>query len=152
MYTNEREVARKAEQMLETALRNKTGGFKSHITGNGKSALKDAEVKAKVKKYGLVKNGTARYYMRKLSIKMERHGFIQHYGVNTLREGTKRTRQKPRITTYNFETHHMNLKPTPFIDSAIESSGVVPFVLREVTRLRAVEVMVGIKQFMEQKF
>ncbi len=152
MYKDERGIAKKAVEMLETALHSRTAGFKSHVKNNDELSLKDAEVKAKVKKYGLVKEGNAKFFMRRLSIEMERHGFIQHYGVDRMREAGKRTRQKPRITTYNFEIHAMHMKATPFLSQAIESSGVIPFVLREVTKFRSEEIMLGIKRFMEEKF
>ncbi len=154
MYKDERDIARKAEEMLETALRRKTSGFKAHYyrtADEEAKALKKAKAKAKVKKYGLVKDGTAKHYMRSLGIRMDRHGFVQHYGVDTLREDIKgRTRHKPRTTTYGFKTHAMKLKARPFIDSAIAESGVVPFVLREVTKHRAEELMLHVKRYMEK--
>ncbi len=151
MYKDERQIARKAEEMLNSALHAKTAGFKSHVKGDDELSLKDALAKAKVKKYGKVKDGNAKFYMRRLSIKMEKHGFVQHYGVNRLRESGKRTRKKPRITEYSFKTHAMNMKATPFLSQAIENSGVIPFVLREITKFRSEEIMLGIKRFMEEK-
>lgn len=44
----------------------------------------------------------------------------------------------------------MKMKAQPFIDRAIDESGVVPFVLREVTKHRGEELMLLIKKFMEE--
>lgn len=150
MYKDEREIAKKAEQMLESSLRSKTSRFANHVRGADEVSLKDATAKAKVKKYGLVRNGTAKYYMRSLGIKMARHGFIQHYGVDTVRQSGERTRKKPKETTYRFRHHIMNMKPTPFIDSAVDDSGVVPFVLENVTKHRSEEILVHIKRTIEK--
>lgn len=149
-YQTERQVAKKAEQMLQFALRSKTAGFKAHISKENKPSLKEVTAKARVKKYGLVRQGTAKYYMRRLDIKMAKHGFVQHYGVDTVRAGGERTRKIPKQTTYRYKHHYFNMKATPFIDGAIESSGVVPFVLDNITRLRTEEVFVHIKKFLEK--
>lgn len=153
MYKDEREIGKKAEQMLQDALRQKVSGFKQHATGRVEEVLKrleDATAKARLKKYGLVREGTAQYYMRSLSIKMEKHGFVQHYGVDTIRADGHRKRNKPKTTEYGYKTHYMKMKAQPFIDSAISQSGVVPFVLREVNKHRGEELMLLIKKFMEE--
>ena len=80
MYTNELQIAKQAEKMLETSLRSKTASFADHI--NRKSSdvsLKDATAKAKVSQYGKIKDGTKQRYMRSLSIKMAKHGFVQNF-------------------------------------------------------------------------
>ncbi len=47
MYNTELEVAKKAEQMLEAALRQKTSSFRNHINRNPEDkSLKDATAKA----------------------------------------------------------------------------------------------------------
>lgn len=153
MYTDEREIGKKAEQMLRDALRQKVSGFKQHVyqtKEDEQKSLKNADTKARVRKYGLVRDGSAKYYMRSLAIKMDNHGFIQHYGVDTVRADGHRTRTKPKATKYGYEAHHMNMAAQPFIDKAISESGVVPFVLREVTRHRGEELMLLIKRFMEE--
>ncbi len=56
--------------------------------------------------------------------------------LNTLREGTKRTRHKPKTTTYSFASHRMNMDARPFISSAVEDSGIIPYVTQEIARIR----------------
>ncbi len=149
---DERHIAKQAEQMLENALKSKATGFKAHYYRNADEeakAIKNVKAKAKVKKYGLVKNGTAKHYMRSLAIRMDRHGFVQHYGIDTIRAGGTRKRDKPKPTEYDFKAHYMGMRAHPFISDAIEESGVVPFVLRELTKHRSEELMVNIKRYME---
>ena len=50
MYNNEKEVAEKAEQMLEASLRSKTSSFADHVNRReGQASLKDAAAKSTVK-------------------------------------------------------------------------------------------------------
>lgn len=144
------QVAKKAEQMLEASLRSKTSSFKDHINRKeGDKSLKDATAKASVKKYGDRKSGKA--YMRSLAIKMARHGFIQNFGVDTVRAGGTRNRQRPRQITYSFKSHTMQMKAQPFINEAVEKSGVIDFVMEQVTRIRAEELLYNVKKILENK-
>ena len=152
MYTNELQIAKQAEKMLETSFRSKTASFADHI--NRKSSdvsLKDATAKAKVSQYGKIKDGTKQRYMRSLSIKMAKHGFVQNFGVDGVRAGGTRTRTKPKTTTYSFKAHTMKMKAKPFISDAIEQSGVIDFVLKNITTIRAEEILVVMKRTLENK-
>ncbi len=152
MYTNESDVAKKAEQMLEASLRSKTATFKDHVNrAENDQTLKDATAKASVKKYGTKRRGNQKVFMRRLSIRMARHGFIQHFGVNTIRSGGTRTRHRPQETTYGFKSHVMKMKAQPFINSAVNGSGVRDFVLNEVMRIRSEEIMVNVRSIMENR-
>lgn len=143
MYRNEEQVAMRAEQMLETALREKTSSFVEHVNRkNNAKSLKDAEAVSKVQKFG------RKYYLRSLSIKMARHGFIQNAGVDTTRSGGTRTRKNGN-ETYNFKSHTMKMAAQPFINSAVDSSGVKEFVISEVARIRSEAIMVDIKKILE---
>ena len=138
-YKNEKEVGKQAERMLEASLRRRTAGFVSHYRGAEPPdavSMRSAKAKATVKAYGRVKAGAARYFMRKLSIQMARHGFIQHYGVDTTREGGERTRHIPREKEYTFKSHAMRMKARPFLDDVVTESGVVDFVLEQLMRIR----------------
>ncbi|WP_313091950.1 hypothetical protein [Chryseobacterium flavum] len=149
-YNNEKEIAIRAEQMLGTALRAKTSSFADHVNRiEGDPSIKEAVVKSTVKPYGKVRNGTKKYYFRKLAIKMARHGFIQNAGINTIRSGGTRTRHNPQETTYGFKSHVMKMPAHPFIEEAIESSGVKEFVTSEVTRLRSEEIVLNIRNIVE---
>lgn len=138
-YRDELVIAKKAEQMLTSALQGtarKT--FKEHFhRKEGNDSLRNAYAEAEVKEYGNKKKGTKKAFIRRLSIKMEKHGFIQHYGVDTVRAEGKRTRNKPKSTVYGFNAHYYNLKPKEFISEAIEQSKVIDFVASNVAELRA---------------
>ena len=151
MYNTELEVAKKAERMLETSLRQKTSTFSDHIKRKeGDTSMKDATAKARVKQYKSSKSGKI-YYMRSISIRMARHGFIQHFGIDTTRKGGTRTRKKPRETTYSFKSHVMNMPAKPFINETVDNSRIIPFVMENVTRIRAEELLFEVKKILENK-
>lgn len=151
MYNTEEEVARKAEQMLQVSLRNQTASFKDHVNRrDGDPSLKEATASARLKQYGSVRAGTKKKFMRSLAIKMARHGFIQHFGVNVVRAGGHRSRKRPKSTTYSFKAHVMSMPAKPFINQAVDNSRVVDFVMQNVTRIRGEEILVNIKKIMEQ--
>lgn len=142
----EQQVARKAQQMLQTALRGNMSQFGAHISA-GKKSIREATATASLKKYG-EKGMPKTYYLRKIGIRMERHGFVQHFGVDTLREGGERTRQKPRSTSYRYRTHRMRLVAKPFIDQAVEQSGIVDFVMKNITQIRNEQVFAQVKSWL----
>lgn len=143
----EKQVAIKARQMLESSLRGNMSQFSVHIS-KGKQSIRDAKVNVSGKTYG-EKGMPKIYYIRKIAIRMERHGFVQHFGVNTLRVRGERTRKIPRTFTYRYEVHKMRMIAKPFIDKAIEQSGVVPFVLNSITKIRNEQVFVQLKSWLE---
>jgi len=150
----EKHIAKKAEEMLRVAMRNKISslGFKEHVSGP-KIKLSDADAVAKTN-LGKIggENQNLKYYMNGLSLVMGQHGFVQHYGVNSTRENLKgRTRQTPKTTTYNFKNHVFNLPAKDYIDKAIQQSGVIPFVMENVTKVRSEEIFVHLKNFMEKE-
>jgi len=150
MYNNESEVADKAEQMLESALRSKTSSFADHVNRKeDEASLKDATSVAKLKKYGTLRSGNQKFFMRSLGIKMAKHGFIQNFGVDGVRDAGTRTRHSPQETTYNFKSHVMKMPAQPFIDDAIEASGVKEFVMNEIVRIRSEAIMVDIRRIIE---
>ena len=148
MEKTERQVARKAKQMLENSLRGNMSQFSAHVQGNTQS-MRDFKVATKGKTYG-EKGMPKTYYLRKISIRMERHGFVQHYGIDTLRAGGERKREKPKPFTYKYETHKMRMQAKPFIDKAIEQSGVIDYVLNSVARIRNEQVFVHLKSWLEK--
>ena len=135
---DEREIAKKAEEMLTSSLKSKTQGFANHIKKKeNESSIKDAFAVARLKKYGIKKNSTQKYFMKTLSIKMVRHGFIQHYGINSQRAAGIRTRTTPKKTTYGFKQHMMRMKAKPFLDASIKNSKVVDFLAEKIAESRA---------------
>lgn len=151
-YREELQIAKQAEKMLTSALKNKTLRFADHYYRKpDEKSLKDAEAKSKVKRYGKFRDGNQKVFMRALVIKMARHGFVQHYGVDTIRQGAERQRTKPRNISYFYKPHNFKMAAKPFIDSAIDESGVVEFVMENISKLRAErfgeELIFPLKQF-----
>ncbi|MDO4782554.1 MAG: hypothetical protein Q4A09_04960 [Capnocytophaga felis] len=149
MEKNERQVARKAKQMLENSLRGNMSQFSEHMQGSKTKSIREAKASYSGKSYG-EKGMPKAYYLRKISIRMERHGFVQHYGVDTLRAGGERKREKPKPFTYKYETHKMRMQAKPFIDKAIEQSGVIDYVMKSVAEIRNQQVFVHLKTWLEK--
>lgn len=150
-YRDELQIAQKAEKMLTSAMQQKTSTFAQHYKGKkeGEQSMKDAHAKARIKRYGKKKDGNQQIFMRSLAIRMARHGFIQHYGVDTIRAGGERESKKGK--KYSFAAHYFKMNARPFIDDAIEQSGVVDFVADNVGQVRAdafgEELLFNLKQF-----
>lgn len=152
MFTNEKEIADKAVQMLNQSLNEKTEGFAEHLNRNEKdTSMKDSFSKATVKRYRSGRGGSQEFYFRSLSIKMAKHGFIQHFGINAVRSGGTRTRKKPRTISYGYQAHPMEMEGQPFINDAVDTSGVVDFVLTEVTKIRSEEIIVNVRKILENR-
>lgn len=149
MEKNERQVAQKAKQMLENSLRGNMSQFSEHMQGSKTKSIREAKASYSGKSYG-EKGMPKAYYLRKVSIRMARHGFVQHYGVDTLRAGGERTRNKPRTFTYRYEVHKMRMQDKPFIDKAVEQSGVIDYVLDSVIKIRNEQVFVHLKSWLEK--
>lgn len=147
---DEKQVARISEHMLAIAMGRKISslGFKEHAQGS-KQSISTATGRADTK-VGKGPNGTLKMYMNRLSLVMPRHGFVQHYGVAGIREGGQRTRHKPRSTTYNFASHYFKLPEKNYIGKAVQESGLVDFVLENISRIRCKDVFVGLKNFIEK--
>lgn len=147
----EKRIAQIAEQKLTAAMSQRIGslGFKQHAQG-------DQGIISKTKgrgdyKLGAAPGGKVKYYMNGLALVMPRHGFIQHYGATGTREDIKgRTRYKPKTTTYHFANHRFNLPAKSFIDDAIAQSGVVDFVMLNISKIRTQDVFVKLKNFIEK--
>lgn len=138
---DDRQIGKQAAAKLNTVLRSKTSGFADHVNRpEGKKSLKDAKAVARLKKYGLISNGTRSHYLRAISIVMPKHGFIRHYGVNRIRAAGERNREKPRSFKYHYRSHQMKQTEKPFLDSVIRSSGVVEFVAEKIAEARGEEV------------
>lgn len=150
---DDRAIGKAAADKLSVALRSKTSSFADHVKGKkeGEASLKDAVAVARLKKYGLIKNNTRSYYLRAISLKMAKHGFIRHYGVNKTRAAGMRTRTQPKTTKYGFKSHFMKQPQKPFIDSVIQNSGVVNFVAEKIAENRGEElaenITVNLKRF-----
>ncbi len=148
---DERQIAITAEQKLTSALRSSTNSFADHINRkSGNASIKEANAISRTKKSGYKKTNNDQYFLRSISIKMARHGFINHFGVNTLRAGGIRKREIPKSTTYNFKSHMMNQKPRPFINEAVRQSGVVDYVAEKIGESRAElltnEIIIGLRR------
>lgn len=148
----EKKIALQAERILQNALRAKIGslGFKQHVSGDGKKRMSDAVGRADYK-LGKAKDDGLRYYMNKLSMVMEKHGYIQNYGDSGVRQGSTRTRTRPKNTTYSFKTHVWKLPPQDFIEQAIRQSGVIEYVLDNVSAVRGEDIIHNLLNFFDGK-
>lgn len=148
----EKEIALRAEKMLSAALRSKIGtlGFKQHISSSSRKSVSEAFGLSDYK-IGKGKDGDLRYYMNRLSMVMEKHGYIQNYGDNGVRSGGTRTRTKPQNTTYSFKTHVWKLPPNDFIEPAIRQSGVIEYVLNSLTEVRGEAIVADLLNFFDNK-
>lgn len=148
----EKQVAQKAEEILTNALRQKIGtlGFKAHTSDQGGNKMSNAKGKSNYK-LGPTKDGNVRYYMNSLAMEMAVYGFIQHFGAVGVRSGGKRTRHSPKTTSYNVRTHSWNLPEKDFIGQAIRQSGVIEFVMENITAIRGEEMMASLKNFFENE-
>jgi len=126
---------------LTASLRARTRTFSNHYNRNIDSKkLSDAKALPRFKNYGLLRNNTRSTYLRAISIVMEPHGYIMHYGVNINRNAGSRTRGKPKHTTYHFKNHYMKQTAKPFLDSVIQRSGVVAFISQKIAESRGEEI------------
>ncbi|MCK0203312.1 hypothetical protein MWN41_09845 [Ornithobacterium rhinotracheale] len=144
---SEKKIAQKASKDLQYRLRQGVKSFKSHSDGNRKR-LKDLEVKPRLKRLKDEK-GTI-YFLNALTIKMEKHGFIQHHGANTIRHAHGVERKIPRFVRYIREAHTYNLPRHEFIDSAIKNSGVVPYLAKELSEIRGYQVLNNLMEKMAE--
>lgn len=148
---DERQIAKVAEEKLTSALRSSTNSFADHINRkSGEASLKEANAISRTKKSGYKKTKNDQYFLRSISIKMAKHGFVNHFGVNTLRAGGIRKREIPKSTTYSFKSHMMNQKSTPFINEAVRKSGVLDYVAEKIAQSRAElltdEIIIGLRR------
>lgn len=145
MNTNsEIKVANKAVKLLQGEFDKKFKGFKSHFKGerNAKNKpLSDSKISRKGKNW-TGKKGDKIYFLNKIVLKMSKHGFVQHYGVdNRLRSRHEVKRTAPKATTFLRHYHNYNLPAHEFIDSAVQESGVIPMVAKEISEIRGYNVM-----------
>lgn len=138
---DDRLIGKQAASKLSASLSAKTSGFAEHFNrpANQKS-LKETVAVPRFKKYGLLKNNTASHYLRAISIVMPKHGFIRHFGVDINRASGQRTRQNPRSFQYHYRSHPMKQAARPFLEEAIQSSGVIAFVTQKITESRGEEI------------
>lgn len=156
-YRDELQIAKKAEKMLTSALQStakKT--FKEHFLHSTEKTerMRDAVAKAVVKRYKYrlddVKSIDVKekFYMRAIKAKMHRAGFVQHYGVDTVREEHNRAYEK---TLARVKAHDFKLTATPWIDEAMETSRIRDFISVEISRIRMDEITTYVKQSLEKQ-
>ena len=158
-FRNEKEIGKKAEQLLQSSLRSTAqGSFKEHYlkTDEGKKRIRDAAVKAVVRKYkfskklNLPNNEKEIYFLNVIKIEMMKYGFIQHYGIDNIRAGGFRHRETPRSIDYHYKPHQVNMKATPWIGVALERSEIIGFISTEVSKIRGEEILLMIKKSIEK--
>ena len=150
----EKEIGKKAANMLKSSLRNASvKRFGSHLRG-GKESIKEATTAVRMR-YSQRIEGGKQGYLKGIALKMVKHGFIQHYGIDqgSVRKGGTRTRLKPKETTYHFNAHlyKRGMEAKPFIDTTVENSGAVDYLAEEIPKERSEEILIYIKEQLEKK-
>lgn len=147
----ESQAGSKAAALLQNALRSQAGRFSSRLKSD-KKRIKDVEAKKRMRRYQR-KDGSTQTYLRGIAVVMVLHGFVQHYGIQPkrVREGSERTRHKPKKTTYRFKSHlyKKGMAAQPFIDSALKNSGAVEFLSQELPKIRGEELLIYMKKHLE---
>ncbi len=154
MYNTELEVAKKAERMLESALRNKVHSLRLHLNMDDRfPSMLDATAESnftRAQKSSKMKDWNIDKFSR-LSITMEKHGYVQNFGIQP---GTARSSGKRKSALgkeYNFKSHiyKNGMKEQDYIADAVASSGVVNFVTTEIAGLRGQQILLQMR-FLEK--
>lgn len=152
---SERKVAEKAVELLQNEFDDKFSGFKSHFKGErnkDNKPLADSKITRRGRNWK-GKKGDKIYFLNKIVLKMSKHGFVQHHGVNNrLRAGHTVNRKKPKPTTFLRHYHNYNLPSHEFIDSAVEKSGVIPMVAKEISEIRGYRTVQDLIDDMANRF
>lgn len=159
-YTEE-QIGKVAKRLLEDALlmevaslfgehyyqREMKSRFSNHIRGNNKKEIRELEVYPTYKKYTYI-DGRKKKFLKQVRIRLERHGFVQHYGIEprTVRAGSS------RISTlgkeFSIEPHEIRkgMKPKLFIDKAVKESGIAEYVTKKITEYRGQDIVISISE------
>lgn len=140
----ERRIAITCEQRLTSALQGKISslGFKDHIARNGKKKMSEAYAESNFSR--AVKRGWSEQTgFQMLSIMMERHGFVQHYGVDRIRKADTKGKMKRG-------GFHLHIQKKPFIVDAIKNSGVIEYAAQELGGAKADYILKNIKYMLDK--
>ena len=150
---NEEEIGYKAAAMLQSALRNETSKFSRHLRKNEES-LQNAQAVPRFRTSERIE-GYKQEYLKGIAIKMPRHGFVLHYGIESgrLRKSHQRTRHKPRETKYRVEAHlyRKGQKEQPFIDKVVNDSQVLDYLATAISQARGEEIVTYLARGLENK-
>lgn len=140
MSKTEKEVGREAAKMLKSELT-----AKIRTAGLNLSSEKGSISKASTS-YRMVYGEPK--YLRGIAIVMPKHGFIQSHGVNTTR--TSHIFKSSKGSFFTRKQHSFKMKKSPILQDLMDGTNVVDFVADEISRLRGDEVVLKIKQYLEQ--
>lgn len=141
MAKTEKEVGKEAARMLRTKLRAVIQRSGLNLS-NEKGSMGRAS-----SSYRMVRGAPTQ--LRGIAVLMPRHGFIQNYGVDTTR--TSHIVKSPQGKHFIRKEHSFKLKKNPVLEELMkDSSSVVDFVADEISRLRAEEVVLQIKNYLEK--
>ena len=150
---NEEEIGYKAAAMLQSALRNETSRFSRHIR-NKEESLQNTQAVPRFRTSERIE-GYKQQYLKGIAIKMHRHGFVLHYGIESgrLRKSHERTRHKPRETKYRVEAHlyRKGQKEQPFIDKVVKDSQVLDYLATAISQARGEEIVTYLARGLENK-
>lgn len=140
MAQTEKEVGREAAKMLKSKL-------KSAITTSGLSLKNDKDsIGRATTSYRMVRGEPTQ--LKGIVVIMPRHGFIQSHGVDTTRTSHMMTTKKGKSVTR--KQHSFKMKKTPILQNLLADNTIVDFVADEITRLRGEEIVLKIKEFLEE--
>ena len=132
----EQRIARQCEDMLTSALRSNISslGFKEHISVKNQKKISDAFAESNFSRAS--KRGWGEQVgVQTLNIVMEKHGFIQHYGVDRIRKSDSTGKYKKR------GSFHLHIEKRPFISEAIKKSKVIEYAAQELGGAKAEYIM-----------
>lgn len=159
-YTEE-QIGKVAKRLLEDALlmevaslfgehyyqKEVNSRFSKHIRGNNKKEIRELEVYPTYKNY-TYKDGRKKKFLKQVRIRLERHGFVQHYGIErfTLRDGGYRTSTRGKSFTIKPHKMREGMKPKLFIDKAVKESGIAEYVTKKITEYRGQDIVISISE------
>lgn len=140
MAQTEKEVGREAARMLRSKL-------KSTISTSGLSLKNDKDsIGRATTSYRMVRGEPT--HLNGIAVIMPRHGFIHSHGVDTTR--SSHIMKTASGKTVARKLHPFKMKKTPILQNLLADNTIVDFVADEITRLRGEEVVLKIKEFLEE--
>lgn len=141
---NEKKIAAKAAKMLQDAVNTRIDHLDLNFGKTGNQSMRNTKV---FSNFDLKSDDK---YFNRLSLDMEKHGFVHHYGimqgaVRKYPNGKKSILGKPFPVRTHF--YKNSTKEQGFITDAIAASNAVKYICDELAKERAREVFLNMKSF-----
>ena len=140
---DEKSVGKTAAALLGAALK-RAARSQGLVELSGKAVAKPRY------RYSARMEGGKQAYLKGLAIRMERYGFIRHYGISAgrARSGGVRTRSDGKSYRFRAHLYKKGMAAKPKIEKAIGQSQVVPFLAKLIPQIRGEEIVTRIKELM----